>query len=231
LKKYENNGVKEETNIMNDINKELKNVNLKDTMIIKSGIYKIENKINGKYYIGSAYNFNRRFIRHKSELNCNKHYNEHLQRAWNLYGENSFEFSILEICEDKSKLKLIEQKHLNSIDRKKCYNKTYVAGGGNLGEEVNKKISLKMKMRVLTKEHKNKISETKSVSQIGKNNPKFDNSIYKWINFKDNIIETCTRWDLYTKYNLNKNSIHKLVKGKIKSYKGWTLQPFIKNQK
>jgi len=226
LKKYENNGVKEEKSIMKTIEKKLKPENLSDITTIKSGIYKIENKINGKYYIGSAYDFNRRFIRHKSELNCNKHYNEHLQRAWNMYGEKSFEFSILEICDDKSKLKLIEQNYLDSIDKDKCYNKTYIAGGGNLGDDVNKKISLKMKTRVFTEEHKRKISKTKSIQQVGKKNPKFDSTIYTWENLESNITETCTRWELYTKYNLDSNHIHKLVKGKIRSHKGWTLQPF-----
>lgn len=192
-------------------------------MKIKSGIYKILNKLNGKYYIGSAYDFNKRFIKHKSLLNCNHHYNEHLQRAWNLYGENSFEFVVIEYCNDKSLLKKIEQKYLNEIDVEKCYNKTLIAGGGNLGEEVNKKISLKMKMRVLSVEHKQKISKTKSLQQFGKNNPKFDSKIYKWFNKRNNIQEICTRWELYTKYNLDSNLIHKLVKGKIKSHKGWII--------
>lgn len=192
-------------------------------MKIKSGIYKILNKSNGKYYIGSAYDFNKRFIRHKSELNCNVHYNEHLQRAWNLYGEKEFDFIILEECDDKSILKKLEQKYLDDIEKEKCYNKTFIAGGGNLGEESNKKISIKMKHRVLSDTHKTKISKTKSIQQVGKNNPKFDFKIYNWFNKITNISESCTRWDFYKKYNFDSNVIYRLVKGKIKSHKGWII--------
>lgn len=208
---------------MKNIKNELKNESLQDITKIKSGIYKILNKISGKYYIGSAYDFNKRFTRHRCALNCNKHYNEHLQKAWNLYGKDSFEFIIIEYCSDKSLLKKLEQKYLNEIEKEKCYNKTLIAGGGNLGEEINKKISIKMKLRVLSEEHKQRISKTKSLQQFGKNNPKFDSKIYKWFNTRNNIQEVCTRWELYTKYSLEPNRIHKLVKGKIKSCSGWII--------
>ena len=55
---------------------------------MNSGIYKILNKINGKFYIGSAVNFKRRFARHKRLLNINCHPNEYLQNAWNKYWES-----------------------------------------------------------------------------------------------------------------------------------------------
>lgn len=61
-----------------------------------SGIYKIVNKINGKYYIGSAKNFRVRYRCHKSLLNRNKHYSKHLQNSWNKHGSENFEFIVLE---------------------------------------------------------------------------------------------------------------------------------------
>lgn len=62
------------------------------------GIYKIENKINGKIYVGQSRNIDQRWYAHKNELNRNKHCNEYLQNSWNKYGEESFEFSVLEEC-------------------------------------------------------------------------------------------------------------------------------------
>lgn len=65
----------------------------------QSGIYQILNKINGRFYIGSATNLLLRWCQHKYELNLNKHGNTHLQRAWNKYGIEAFEFKVLELCE------------------------------------------------------------------------------------------------------------------------------------
>src|SRR5882672_5947475 len=75
----------------------------------KTGIYKITNKINGKFYLGSAINFRKRWNLHKAQLRNNKHDNKHLQHSWNLYGENIFEFIILEIC---NKEQLLEKEQL-----------------------------------------------------------------------------------------------------------------------
>lgn len=63
-----------------------------------SGIYIILNKLNGKKYVGSSKNIYSRWMKHRALLRINKHYNPHLQNAWNKYGENSFLFSVLERC-------------------------------------------------------------------------------------------------------------------------------------
>lgn len=62
------------------------------------GIYCIKNKINGKVYIGSSNNIERRFKRHKTELNTNSHSNKYLEKAYKKYGKDNFEFIILELC-------------------------------------------------------------------------------------------------------------------------------------
>jgi group I intron endonuclease len=75
---------------------------------MKSGIYKILNKANGKFYIGSAIDIKRRWRQHRHELRLDKHKNEYFQNAWNKYLEISFEFSILELSEI-DKLEICEQ--------------------------------------------------------------------------------------------------------------------------
>lgn len=59
------------------------------------GVYKIVNKTNGHFYVGSSVNLNKRFWRHKNELRKDKHHCLFLQRAWNKYGEENFEFVVL----------------------------------------------------------------------------------------------------------------------------------------
>jgi group I intron endonuclease len=71
-----------------------------------SGIYSITNKNNGNKYIGSAVHIKHRWNCHISDLNKNKHHSIYLQRAWDKYGADCFEFSVIEYCE---KDKLIER--------------------------------------------------------------------------------------------------------------------------
>lgn len=62
-------------------------------------IYMIKNKVNGMVYIGQTRQGKKRWTQHRTELRNNKHYNTHLQNSWNRYGEDNFEFSVVEYCE------------------------------------------------------------------------------------------------------------------------------------
>ena len=63
-----------------------------------SGIYKITNKVNGKFYIGSANNLKRRKWEHFCNLKHNKHCNKKLQYSYNKYSKENFKFEILSNC-------------------------------------------------------------------------------------------------------------------------------------
>lgn len=65
---------------------------------MKSGIYKIVNKNNGRLYIGSAKNVQVRCGLHRSALRGGRHPNRYLQAAWAKYGEASFAFEQIEQC-------------------------------------------------------------------------------------------------------------------------------------
>ena len=138
----------------NTLNKS-KNKNLNGITPI-SGVYKIVNRITSKYYIGSAVNmsFNKsgRWYRHKRELIANRHHNPHLQRAWNKYGEDAFEFIILEEInknENESTFqfsqrlrKTYEQKWLDIAytEKENVYNNNFLATGGMFTEDVLEKM-------------------------------------------------------------------------------------------
>jgi len=67
---------------------------------MNSGIYEIRNIVNGNRYIGSSVDLNRRLKVHLCLLNKGMHTNAHLQSAWDKYGEDSFNFEVLELCEE-----------------------------------------------------------------------------------------------------------------------------------
>ena len=59
------------------------------------GIYKILNNKTNQCYIGLSIKIEDRWRYHKRSLIGNRHENQHLQNAWNKYGEDSFLFEIL----------------------------------------------------------------------------------------------------------------------------------------
>jgi len=91
------------------------------------GIYVIENKTNGKYYLGSSIDINSRWHDHRKHLRGGYHHSIALQRAWDKYGEDSFEFKILEETTEPENILKIEQTYLDDFP---ChYNSSRMASG------------------------------------------------------------------------------------------------------
>ena len=86
-----------------------------DTNMNASGIYKLINLVNGKFYIGSAVKFRKRRDLHFLDLRNNRHHSRYLQNAFNKYGKDNFKFEIIEICE-KEKLIEREQYYLDILN-------------------------------------------------------------------------------------------------------------------
>jgi group I intron endonuclease len=129
---------------------------------IKSGIYQIVNRVNGKVYIGSAVDTKTRWQKHRYELNRQNHGNIHLQRAWQEYGADAFEFSVVEQVADPNDLITREQFWLD----RQCaahhgYNICREAGstlGRAHSDETKAKIGAKSKGKIITAETRALIS-------------------------------------------------------------------------
>lgn len=65
---------------------------------MKSGIYKIICKENGKIYIGQSKNINPRLRQHWFELKNRRHGNEYFQNLYDKYGKDGFLVEIIEFC-------------------------------------------------------------------------------------------------------------------------------------
>ncbi len=126
------------------------------------GVYQILNLINEDRYIGSAIDLFKRYNEHKNDLKGGRHHNIRLQRAYNKYGEENFEFSIIEYVDGKEDLIGREQFHMDSYDWAELYN-IYPTARSNSG-------------RKLSEEHKKKISLSMVGRFKGKNNPMYGKS-------------------------------------------------------
>ncbi len=117
---------------------------------MNSGLYKITNTINNKYYIGSSSNLKRRFRDHKKNLEENKHSNKHLQASYNKYGKEAFIFEIIKFV---SKEKLIEEEQalLNTLDFNKVYNQATRAEAGGSNVQRIPIYLLNLKGEIITK--------------------------------------------------------------------------------
>lgn len=141
------------------------------------GIYAIIHKESGKLYIGSSNRIKDRWSEHRVMLRENRHHSILLQRAWNKYGEEAFEFKILEVGIAKEDLKDKEQHWMDfyrSYDPQFGYNICHDAyrrkdiipwmkGKHHKPESLAKLRRAKLGKK-LSEEHKRHISE----SQVGK---------------------------------------------------------------
>jgi group I intron endonuclease len=205
------------------------------------GIYKIVNKINGKFYIGSSVNIKIRWYRHITELLRNVHKNTHLQRAWNKYGRYNFVFEIITTFPPNTSDDIIlqeEQKLLNvHYGNSQCYNLTKgvtdLNGSNNPfygkhhTDETRKSLSdtALQRPKIFGRKHSNetivKISLNRTGKTCGNKHRQYDQNIYRFK--KDDEIFEGTRFDFCKKYNLNKGNVCWLVKGKNKSVNGWIM--------
>jgi len=137
------------------------------------GIYLITNLITGLVYVGSSQDVSERVYRHRLHLSQGKHGNRRLQRSWNKHGSEAFDFTIIEICDDRTDATLLplEQHYidmLKSSDKQFGYNLAPVAGstrGVKRSAEDSAAKSMRMKgkhrLTPMSEETKQKLSKAK----------------------------------------------------------------------
>jgi group I intron endonuclease len=135
-------------------------------MEIKSGIYCIENIVNGKKYIGSSINVYKRRNRHFSELKRLIHKNIKLQRSYNKHGKENFRFYILELIENKECLIEKEQFFIDKI--KPEFNINLIANS-SLGVKRSEETKEKIRQANLGLKHPDWRNKLKSEAQGGDN--------------------------------------------------------------
>lgn len=87
-----------------------------------SGIYRIYCKSEDKSYIGKSINIEERWKQHLYELKKGNHINNKLQKVFNKYGKDNFEFSILKEIDDYYEIAYYESYYAEKFN---AFNKGY----------------------------------------------------------------------------------------------------------
>lgn len=162
------------------------------------GIYKILNTENNKIYIGKCENFIKRKKEHLKLLRKKKHFNIHLQYAFDKYGEDKFMFILIEECDDLNDKEVYYINEYNSLD--KAYGYNLQAGG--LGGKHSEETILKQKL--------NKEEKAKKIYGFNKEGM----LIKEWFSIKE-----CSK-----ELNVNTCDIRRTIKQKQYSCKSFILQ-------
>lgn len=127
-------------------------------------IYRILNVANDNFYVGSAVNHKRRKWEHWAALKKGTHHCRALQEAWNEYGEDAFEFEILQEVAETEDLLLIEDTFLlQHAGKPHCYNTALTTQYSCASlPEVRQKISDSMKAKYASGEYTPRVGKKHS---------------------------------------------------------------------
>lgn len=173
-------------------NKLVNQYKLKNIFGLNCGVYCFKNKINNKYYVGSSSNLRNRKSAHLNDLKNNKHHSIKLQRAYNYYGANNFEYQILECCEPE----MLQQTETEWLRFFNAYNNGY-----NSTDEVGAPWRGKRQPEEIKK--RQKCTPVKIIDPNG------------------NVVEDYSVTNFSKRYNLPNWCIMFVLKGKYFQYKGW----------
>ena len=148
---------------------------------MKGYIYKIINKENGKFYIGSTINLEKRKKRHFDDLHNKKHHCIFLQRAYDKYGFEVFEFIPKEVSiNDEKQLRVLEERYIGYCwSSGKLYNTSKRGTGGDLiSYHPNNKEFRELQSKLAKERYANLSMEVKkkySEKMKGAGNPNYGN--------------------------------------------------------
>lgn len=174
-----------------------------------SGVYKITNTINNKFYIGSAVNLKEREYEHFRRLSKNNHCNVLLQNSFNKYKKEYLKFEVIEFC-DKKDLILKEQYYIDNLNP--IFNICKIAGnklGVKHREESKEKLRKTLKLKKeIEGSRKLTLTQIKEIEKMICDNYKLKDIANKY------SVSVSTISKLKTDNNIipNKNIINRLPK-------------------
>lgn len=145
---------------------------------LKAGIYKLISKINNRIYVGSTYQFKRRWYQHKYELEKGIHSNTFLQNDFNKCGTDAFVFEVLDVIDSGKEDRLfVEQVYLDYYFdyMNQCYNLNKLAKitdhsittKRKISQSNNGKTHSEKTKKILSQKHTGKTLSEETKKKIG----------------------------------------------------------------
>jgi group I intron endonuclease len=186
-------------------------------------IYCYTNKLNGKKYIGQTIHPEQRKRNHIHEaLKKNSDYNFHC--ALRKYGIENFAYEVLLECESRTDMNEKELEFIRSLNtlQPNGYNELFAT---TMTEATRQKIKDSCQGRILTKEHKDKISK----SQSGKKQPQSQKIKVaaalseKWqITYPNGMVKEIVNLRNFATLNgLDQGNLSKVASGILRNHKGF----------
>jgi group I intron endonuclease len=182
------------------------------------GIYAIRNTVNDKYYIGQTIiAFIKRYWKHNWQLECGTHFNQELQDDWLKYGNTAFEFIILEVNEDTSRINEREKFYISKYKAEgKAYN---VSEGGSIrystpmSDHTKKLIGEKNRINMLGKKHAESTKAKMSAIRKGHHIPRKTDRLDKEtvIKIKNMLIEGVSASKVSKELNVDYRLINNMM--------------------
>ena len=85
-------------------------------MKFKMGVFKIQNKVNNKMFIGSSLDLDAIWHAQKLQLDIGMHKNNELQKDWKQYGSDNFLYEILEEIKQSDDTKVDFNKEVKALE-------------------------------------------------------------------------------------------------------------------
>lgn len=201
------------------------------------GVYMFKNNINNKVYIGSSAELSKRKENHIYSLRKGKHHSVYFQRAWNKYGEESFEYKILELLDDNTSTAELLEKEQYWLDKTKCYEKEYgynilKVAGSNKGFKMSKesraklsksrmgirpsketrlKLSISKRKENLSKETREKLTK-RNLGELSPNSKLKESEV---IEIKKLLAKGVSRKEVAEKFNYSLKAMQKIAIGEL----------------
>jgi len=137
----------------------------------KIGIYRITNTVDGKFYVGSSVDMDKRFYLHKNQLGHGKHRNSRLQRAWLKHGADAFQFEIVELVSSRDELLATEQRWLDETRAVELGYNICSTAHHRLGVKATAETLARMAAAQLGKRHTEETRARMSAAKTGQPKP------------------------------------------------------------
>lgn len=134
--------------------------------------YLIRNSVNGKVYVGSSIAMRKRWLAHRRQLRGGRHQNDHLSAAWKKHGETSFEFSVVEECEQDDLIarEAAWVEHYGSMDASNGYNLEHPDRHQGHTEATKQKIAKAHRESPACRGHRHSAEFKRRMSELHKGN-------------------------------------------------------------